>query len=199
MKYQDIFNTGLDYDSYRKLVDELVDQNKTTGNDQSELKIEYTKLNIQRMNRIDKTVHLSQNQIENIPNIEIDILFIGDAWCGDTAQILPIISKIEKASSGNIRMKIVSRDTSNELSEKHDNQGIISIPKLLFINRSSNDVMAEWGSRPQPAIEILKKWKANLDTMSKEDFEKELHLWYARDKGQHIIEEVLDVIKKGRF
>jgi len=51
-------------------------------------------------------------------------------------------------------------------------------------------VITTCGPRPASALAILKNWKANQDTMTKEDFEKELHIWYAKDRGQEIINEL---------
>jgi hypothetical protein len=51
-----------------------------------------------------------------------------------------------------------------------------------------------WGARPLAAHEILLHYKANQNVMSKEDFEKQLHLWYAKDRGQNIMREVTALI-----
>ncbi len=51
-------NNAMDYTGYRKLVDDLLLEGKVTGPQQSESLAHYTKLNVQRMQRIDKTVQL---------------------------------------------------------------------------------------------------------------------------------------------
>lgn len=88
MEVDKIFRSALSYSEYRELVDSLVVGGKTTGNSQSEKLVEFTKLNIQRMNRLDKTVQLTE-QIKTSLNRNSKIynwLLIGDAWCGDCAQ-----------------------------------------------------------------------------------------------------------------
>ncbi len=191
-----IYNTALDYKPYRTYVDALVAKGETTGATQNEKYLEYTKLNIVRMNRNDKTVQLSEQQLALVAALPVcKLLVIGDAWCGDTGQIIPVIDKIVEASEGRWQMRIISRDSFPELIETYHTNGAKSIPKILFLNEA-NEVITTWGPRPASALAILKNWKANQDSMSKEDFEKELHLWYAKDRGQEIINELLAVLKQ---
>jgi thiol-disulfide isomerase/thioredoxin len=184
----------INYTDYITLVARLVEENKTTGSDQSEKLVEFTKLNQQRMNRLNKTIRLSDEQLELLKKLNTPkkILVIGEAWCGDCAQIIPVLNKIVEASNNQLSLEIISREESPELIEKYGTNGIISIPKLLIYE--DEKLTQTWGSRPKPAVDILNKWKANLDTMTHDDFEKELHLWYAKDKGKSIIDEVLSLI-----
>lgn len=198
INFDKIINDSFDYISYRSRINELISIGQTTGKDQTEKLIDFTKLNIQRMNRLDKTIHLKDEMIHQIKSINraTNILVIGDAWCGDCAQIIPVINKITIENKNKIKLNIISRDQSLDLIEMYGNNGIISIPKILFIDSDSHEILNTWGSRPKPALQILQNWKDNKDTMSHEDFEKELHLWYARDKGVSIINEFLEILEK---
>jgi len=190
-----IYSQALDYPNYRSHVDQLIESGKTTGDTQNEKYFEYTKLNIVRMNRNDKTVHLNEEQVASLSEcVPVRILVIGDAWCGDTAQIIPVLHKMVEASAGKWEMHIISRDSFPALIETYHTNGARSIPKLLFLNEQG-EVIHTWGPRTASAVDILKHWKANQETMSKEDFEKELHLWYAKDRGQEIIQEVMQACK----
>lgn len=191
------FNSGLSYLEYRKLIDSLLTENKTTGNDHSERFVEFTKLNVQRMNRIDKTVQLDEPTSIFLKQLKVKLKFllIGDAWCGDCAQIIPVISKIADVSSNHIQLKIISRDLYPELIEIHHSNGAKAIPKLLVLNENGLKVVGTWGPRPKEAQAIMLHWKENKDKISWEDFEKSLHLWYARDRGQGIIDECVTLIK----
>ena len=67
LDYSNIFDKeALDYPSYRNLVDELLAQGQTTGPDDSEAMLHYTKMNVQRMNRVDKTAVLSEEILETL-------------------------------------------------------------------------------------------------------------------------------------
>lgn len=191
MELNKIFKSALSYAEYRELVDNLVAGGKTTGNNQSDKLLEFTKLNIQRMNRIDKTIQLKEEDRAIIKAVsqQHNWLLIGDAWCGDCAQIIPVINKIAESSEGKITLKIISRDTYPELIETYQSNGAKAIPKLLVLIDGESEPVCSWGPRPQPAQNIMINWKNNKDTITWEDFEKELHLWYARDRGQTIIDE----------
>jgi len=197
MNIESIFKSGLTYPEYRNLVDKLIQEGKTTGNTQTTEKVEFTKLNIQRMNRLDKTVHLPEQAMHIIKNIAEPMLWllIGDAWCGDCAQIIPIVNKLAAANKDKITLKIISRDSDSELvqTELH---GSISIPKLLAIDPHTMEVICSWGPRPMPAQQIMQRWKESDGKISKEDFEKELHLWYAKDKGATTINELVMQMEK---
>ncbi|MDP2388076.1 MAG: thioredoxin family protein [Bacteroidota bacterium] len=192
-----IFKSALSYSEYRELANNLVAGGKTTGNNQSEKLLEFTMLNIQRMNRIDKTIQLVPEIIQklNRSNQSCNWLLIGDAWCGDCAQIIPVINKIAESMKGKAVLKIVSRDTYPELIEKHLSNGAKAIPKLLILCNKTGELLCTWGPRPKPAQEIMLDWKNNKGKISWEDFEKQLHLWYARDKGQTIINEFIDLME----
>lgn len=198
MELDKIFKSALSYAEYRELVDNLIAGGKTTGNSQSDKLLEFTKLNVQRMNRLDKTVQLSSDAINKFKSQShlVNMLLIGDAWCGDCAQIIPVINKIAMSSEGKYNLKIISRDTYPDLIDKYQSNGAKAIPKVLILCNETGELLCTWGPRPTPAQEIMLNWKKNKDTITWEDFEKELHLWYARDKGQTIINEFTQLMAK---
>ena len=51
---------ALSYDAFKNLMDSLLLQGKTTGDDQSEFMVSLTKLNRQRIKRIDNTLEFSE-------------------------------------------------------------------------------------------------------------------------------------------
>jgi len=196
MKLDQVFQNALHYEAYRKHVDDLVNEGKTTGDTQNEMLFGFTKLNIQRMNRLDKTIQLDEQTIQFLKQINQKKLWllIGDAWCGDCAQIIPIMNKMAEQNLQHIDFRIISRDSFSGLIEKFNSNGSKSIPKLLILNADNFEVQQNWGPRPEGAHQILLKWKSNQDTMSHDDFEKELHLWYAKDKGLSTIKELQQII-----
>jgi len=54
----DRLSNAYTYAAYRQLIDELMAQNRTTGTTQTEQLVQYARLNVQRMQRLDKTVQL---------------------------------------------------------------------------------------------------------------------------------------------
>jgi thioredoxin-like negative regulator of GroEL len=175
---------GIGYKEYRKKIDNLLAEGKVTGEKQSEILLEFTKLNIQRMNRIDKTTVLSENLMDKIHHTSRKMrwLILSQGWCGDCAQLVPVFGKIADASQGKIELNIVNPDERNDLMERFSTNGSRSVPKVAVLDADSGEVIGVWGPRPKPAQDIMLKWKATNGAMSKDDFEKELHTWYAKDK-----------------
>src|SRR5690625_6925001 len=66
---QDVIDNAYTYESYRKLIDELLEENKTTGPNQSEEMAQYTKMNVHRMKRLDKQVEVNEDLIERVKQI----------------------------------------------------------------------------------------------------------------------------------
>ncbi|RZK45786.1 MAG: thioredoxin family protein, partial [Pedobacter sp.] len=52
---------AMSYRDYRALVDQMLSEQKTTGPDNSPEMVDYSKMNVQRMNRLDKTAVLQDN------------------------------------------------------------------------------------------------------------------------------------------
>jgi len=191
--YQNAIQQGLSYSEYRQHINDLVAINLTTGIKQTPALLEFTKLNIHRMNRLDKTISISNamsSQLKQIQQPQIWLL-VAEAWCGDCAQILPIIAKIAEQGGDKITLKIIGKDTDAELMNAYLTNGGMSVPKLIILDKKNLAELTTWGPRPMPAQEIMLHWKANKDTISIDTFEKELHLWYARNKGIAIMEELI--------
>ncbi len=197
LNFKKILQEAKSYKEYRAVIDNLLLQGKTTGLTQSEKLVEFTKLNVHRMNRLDKTIETNPNikkAIQSISTHQTWIL-IADGWCGDCAQITPILAKIAALNPEKISFNIVNRDQFPELLDAFLTNGAKSTPKLILLNTRDFSVLKTWGPRPNPAQEIMLHWKKNKDTISFEEFETQLHTWYAKDKGAHIMQEIQELIE----
>lgn len=184
-----------DYSSYRNYFRQLVEQGKTSGENQAENLIAFTSLNLHRTERIEKTLRLSEELTNLLSHTrEQNWVVITEAWCGDSAQNLPVIGKLAEASKGKISLQIVLRYQYPELIQKYLTNGSQSIPKLVAFDQNGEELFT-WGPRPQAAQSLLLEWKSNPNGRTWEDFEKELHLWYGRDRSVAIQEEFLSILK----
>jgi thioredoxin-like negative regulator of GroEL len=175
---------GDNYRSYRNKINSLLAEGKVTGKKQSEALVEFTKLNIQRMNRLDKTLTLIPELEQKIVNSrrKMQWVILSQGWCGDCAQLVPVFGKIAELSQGKVELALVNPDERNDLMERFATNGTRSVPKAAFFEAETGWLSGTWGPRPKPAQEIMLKWKASDGKISKDDFEKELHTWYAKDK-----------------
>ncbi len=183
------------YAEYRAQQDVLLQAN--SGADPHLL--DYIKLNVQRMKRLDKTVELGPDVYHALDHLERPLYWvvITEGWCGDAAQNVPVLAKMEEASNGKIKMDLVLRDDNLELMDLYLTNGGRSIPKLICFDAETKEELATWGPRPAEAQELFKKLKA--EGTPKEEFIAAIHNWYANDKTQKLqleLAELLQQVKK---
>ncbi|WP_316746497.1 thioredoxin family protein [Pedobacter gandavensis] len=196
INYSNIFDKeGISYADYRELVNDLLSQKKTTGEDHSEAMLHYTKMNVQRMNRVDKTVSLNPDLMEALQNLkkQYRFLVISEGWCGDAAQIVPVFNKIASAFPDKISLKFVLRDQNLPLIDAHLTNGGRAIPVLLILDETGK-VVTQWGPRPKVLQSLLAEWKKESTDMML--IAEQLHGWYAKDKTQSTQEELKAVIQQ---
>lgn len=181
------------YTEYRNIVSKLISEGKSTGHEQSADLLHYSELNKVRMNRLEKTLKLDTEVEKTLQNIKYKQtwLVISEGWCGDAAQILPIIKLMSEASE-NIDLKLVFRDENEELINLFLTNGAKSIPKLLVLDESFN-LINHWGPRPEGAKNLIIEYKANhgiVDEAAKTALQK----WYLEDKGISTMMEVIAIL-----
>jgi hypothetical protein len=192
-----IIKSGMNYATYRAHIQSLLTENKTTGSKQTPELVEFTQLNEQRMHRNEKQFKLNKELSETLSSKESKeywVLF-AEAWCGDCAQNIPIIHKIAEASDSTIDLKILIKSEHLNEFQNYLTNGAESIPKLIRFDTEKLEELGVWGPRPLNAQAIAEHWKKNKATQTKEEFEKELHLWYAKDRGQQLQSEMNQLLK----
>ena len=184
---------AISYTSYRKRISDLIASGKSSGPIQSEDLLNYSKLNDRRMTRLDKTIQLSQETLLALKKINKPItwLVLSEGWCGDAAQTLPVINKIADKSDL-INLRIIFRDEHEELMRHFLTNGGKSIPKLIVLN-SENDVLNTWGPRPNIATKMVQDYK-NAHEQLDAAFKQELQVWYNKDKGVNIQENMVGLL-----
>jgi len=192
---REYIDKSLTYSQYLSLIDRLLSEDKTTGSDQSEKRVEYCRLNRSRVKRIEKTLVLEEDVRSKIAALDVDWvwLIITEGWCGDAAQNIPVIEKIASANSG-IETRYILRDDNPGLMEQFLTNGARSIPKLIAIDRLSGVVLGTWGSRPKAAQVLHDEQKAaGLD---KPLIAENIQRWYLADKGISLQREFADLARE---
>ena len=84
------------YLDYRLMVSNLALEGKSTGSIESQEHNDFTRLNDQRMKRLDKTIKIDADSEVKIKGIvkKTTWLVLTESWCGDAAQTLPVMNKI---------------------------------------------------------------------------------------------------------
>ena len=177
-----LFNSH-SYIEYRKLITDLLLEKKSTGDEQSENLTHYSELNETRMNRLDKTMKITEENSIKLKSLKSEYIWlvISEGWCGDAAQLLPIINKMAEESE-KIELKIVLRDENEELMKLFLTDKKNAIPILIIVDKETGSVMGNWGPRPQAAADLVNDYKKEFGIID-ETLKTNLQLWYLHDKG----------------
>jgi hypothetical protein len=189
-----LFNS-YSYPEYGKIVADLLSEGKATGNDQSEDLVQYSTLNETRLKRLDKTITVPEEISAKLKTLESQYIWlvIAEGWCGDAAQILPILNKMA-IESGKIDLRIVLRDLNDDLMNHFLTNGGRAIPKLIVIDKASGKVCDHWGPRPKGASDLIKDYKEKFEVVD-EEAKTQLQMWYLRDKGLSTQNEVVSMMQ----
>ncbi|WP_438425919.1 thioredoxin family protein [Aquimarina macrocephali] len=198
MTIPELITKGIDnsytYQEYKNLISDLLTEDKSTGHEQSEALTNYSMLNDRRMKRWDKTLKIDESITASFSNANLDVTWVvlTEGWCGDAAHVLPVLNKLAELNEG-IDLKIISRDDHDELMNNFLTNGGKSIPKLIAYDNQSKEVLNSWGPRPSVATQMVNDYKEQHGSLNPE-FKQDLQVWYNKDKGTNIAEDVLKLL-----
>ncbi|MGK2963104.1 MAG: thioredoxin family protein [Gemmatimonadaceae bacterium] len=118
------------------------------------------------------------------------ILVISEDWCGDSVSVLPYIARLEECCD-NIDMRIIGRDANRDLMDAHLTGLSRSIPVAIVYDEEFRE-RGWWGPRPGP----LQRWVMSEGlALPKPDRYRHMRAWYARDRGQTVVAELIDIME----
>ena len=181
------------YADYRKKVTSLIAEGKSTGHTQSEDLLKYSELNETRMNRLEKTIEVTDKTKTKLQNLDKKYIWLvlSEGWCGDAAQIVPVIHKMAEVTD-KVELKIALRDDNDALMQYFLTNGGKAIPKLIVLDAESLEVVLDWGPRPHGAKQLIVDYKAAHGVVD-ETAKIELQKWYLHDKGISIQNEIVEM------
>jgi hypothetical protein len=154
---------------------------------------EYLRINRARATRVRKSVVLEPEVMARALAAppETRWLVVTEHWCGDSAQVLPVLDAIAAASAGRITLKVAFRDHDVRLIDAFLTNGGRSIPKVIALGVDGS-VEGVWGPRPTVATELVRTLKANPETAPQ--YGEHLHKWYATDKTLSTQREAVEAL-----
>ncbi|MEY4038345.1 MAG: hypothetical protein RIR67_655 [Bacteroidota bacterium] len=184
------------YPEYRKLMADLLIEGKSTAVEQTEERTHYSELNETRMHRLDKTIKITEENATVLKNLSKSYLWLvlTESWCGDAAQILPVLNKMALESNKKIELKLALRDENEELMNHFLTNESKAIPKLIILDKTTGNVVGNWGPRPQGAIDLIENYKEKFGVID-ETAKTELQLWYLHDKGLSTQNEIIRLLQ----
>lgn len=190
---QKALQNSFSYDDYRKQITHLISVGKSTGHEQSKDLLHYSELNETRMNRLEKTIDVLPEIKIKLQNLEKKYIWLvlSEGWCGDAAQIVPVIHKMAEITD-KIELKIALRDDNDALMQHFLTNGGKAIPKLIVLDAENFEILADWGPRPHGAKQLIIDYKATHGVVD-ETAKIELQKWYLYDKGVSIQQEIKEL------
>lgn len=173
------------YSDYMHLMEKVVLENRTTGPKQSEELNHYTRLNLARMQRLNKKTVILDSLRQAVDQLDVQQTWyiLTEAWCGDAAQNIPTIVAATLSNPA-INVKLLLRDEHPELMDAYLTNGGRSIPKLVAVDEHFNELFT-WGPRPAGAQALLKEYKAN-PVKPYSEFAEDIQRWYIADKTESL-------------
>ena len=178
---RDVIDGAMSYEEFRLLTNRLLLVNKTTGSNHSEAMLTYTRMNVHRMNRLDKEPRLLPELLELLNQIDRKMywLVLVESWCGDVAQNLPVIARMAGATE-KIQLLHLLRDEHPEIMDAFLTNGGRAIPKLIALDAETLKILFTWGPRPQEVQDLTMKLKS--EGVAYAEASVVVHGWYAKNK-----------------
>ena len=116
------------------------------------------------------------------------LLVIAEDWCGDAVNTVPILARLADETPG-LELRIIQRDTNPAVMDQYLTNGSRSIPIVIALDEEFRE-LGHWGPRPSE----LQTWvMSNRSTMPKGELYPKVRTWYARDRGETTVREVLEL------
>jgi hypothetical protein len=180
-----LLGQSVSFDAYYAFCEDLMNKGQTTGPDQSPEMLEYSRLNYHRMKRLvnhpPTLLPALAQALQGLRQPQHWVVF-SEPWCGDAAQIVPLLAQVAQASQGRIDLGILLRDEHPQAMDHYLTNGGRAIPKLVALCPATGRELFVWGPRPAAGQAIVEAFKANPAGRTKWEMANYLHKWYAQDR-----------------
>ena len=120
-------------------------------------------------------------------------LVIAEDWCGDASSTVPVVARFAEAIGAELR--ILRRDEHPEVMDAYLSGGARAIPVVVVLSETMEE-LGHWGSRPAELQAFVMAERGRGRT-SKVYFPG-VRRWYAQDRGESTLRELLAVMAGGR-
>jgi hypothetical protein len=126
------------------------------------------------------------------------LVALSEDWCGDAVNTIPVLAKWTERAT-NIELRLLGRDAHPDIMDRYLTGTARSIPVVIGLDENMTE-LGWWGPRPRE----LQAWtmQQRAAGVDKKTLYPEIRKWYARDKGETTLREVLQILGAetlGRF
>lgn len=116
----------------------------------------------------------------------LHVLVLVEDWCGDASNTVPVLARwADQVAAAEVRL--IRRDEHPEVMDRYLTNGSRAIPIAIVLDEEFRE-LGHWGPRPSE----LQAWVvANKKRIPKGEFYPQVRRWYARDRGESTLREVL--------
>ena len=118
----------------------------------------------------------------------VRFVVIAEDWCGDAANTVPVLAKLVDESP-RAEMRVLRRDEHPDVMDRYLTGTSRSIPIVIVLDADFHEV-GHWGPRPTPLQAFV---MANRATVPKAELYPQVRQWYARDRGETTLREILAI------
>jgi hypothetical protein len=114
------------------------------------------------------------------------LLVIAEDWCGDGTSTIPYLAKLADQSR-TIEVRVLRRDQHPNVMDRYLTGTARAIPIVIVLDREFRE-LGHWGPRPGELESWVQEARKSMD---KGRLFPLVRRWYARDKGEATLREVL--------
>jgi hypothetical protein len=194
---QENYDEAMTYEAYINYAKERFALGKTTGTSEefnTAFYLHYTKMNLSRTKRIERTAVISEEVKLALDKIKTqqNWLVLAESWCGDVPHNLPLIMKMVDYQPL-LKLKLLLRDENLEVMDAYLTKGGRSIPKLIVFDEYFKTELFTWGPRPAALQGVIEELK--LKEIPYTEIAEITQKWYNQDKGTELQKEFLALFR----
>ncbi len=142
--------------------------------------------------RLAKVPRWAKRDVEKLGR-RFRLVVIAEDWCGDASSTVPIVAKWAE-EAGVVELRVLRRDKYPQVMDRYLTDGARAIPIVIVLTEAMEE-LGHWGSRPAELQAFVMAERAKGKTSK--DYFAEVRRWYAKDKGESTLREVLAVMAAG--
>ncbi len=120
------------------------------------------------------------------------MVVLAEDWCGDASSTVPVLARWAELA-GNLELRLLRRDAHPRLMDCYLTNGARSIPLAIVLTADMEEI-GRWGPRPaELQAFVLGERSAGRRSAA---YYPEVRRWYAQDKGESLLREVLEVMER---